>query len=55
MTVETAASRSASGRMIFGPLPPSSRVTRFIVSAAVRMMARPTAVEPVKVTLAISG
>jgi len=55
MTVEIALSRSASGRMIFGRLPPSSRVTRFIDSAAARMMERPTAVEPVKVTLAISG
>jgi hypothetical protein len=49
------ASRSASSRMIDGPLPPSSSVTRFSVSAAVRMIVRPVAVEPVKVTLRTSG
>ena len=30
----TATERSASSRMMFGPLPPSSRVTRLMVSAA---------------------
>ena len=47
--------RSASLRMICGPLPPSSSVTRFRVSAADRRIDLPAAVEPVKVTLATSG
>ena len=40
---------------MFGDLPPSSRVTRLMVSAAPRMMSRPTSVEPVKEILATSG
>jgi hypothetical protein len=36
-------------------LPPSSRVSRFTVSAELRMMACPVAVEPVNISLSTSG
>ena len=50
-----AASRSASANTMFGDLPPSSSVSRFSVSAAVRMRCWPTSVEPVKLILFTSG
>src|ERR1700721_1768555 len=43
-----ALAKSASSRITVGDLPPSSRVTRFNVSAPPRRIALPTAVEPVK-------
>ena len=46
-----ARSRSASGRMMLGLLPPSSRVTRFKERPHFSPISRPTAVEPVKATL----
>ncbi len=51
----TAWAKSASSRISVGDLPPSSSVTRFMVSAPARKIALPTAVEPVNDTLAISG
>ena len=51
----TAASKSASGNTMFGDLPPSSSVTRFSVSAPLRMMSLPTSREPVKQTLSTPG
>ena len=50
-----ACSRSASAKITFADLPPSSSVTRLIVSAALAAIRRPTSVEPVKATLATSG
>ena len=50
-----AASRSASSKMTFADLPPSSSVTRLIVPAAACMIPRPTSVEPVKPIFATSG
>ena len=50
-----AASRSASAKTTFADLPPSSSVTRLIVSAAAAAMPRPTSVEPVKAIFATSG
>src|SRR5437660_906208 len=50
-----AASRSASGRMTFALLPPSSSVTRLRPSPHLRPISRPTAVEPVKATLFTPG
>ena len=50
-----AASRSASANTIDGDLPPSSSVTRFTSRAARAAISRPTAVEPVKATLAMPG
>ena len=50
-----ARSRSASAKITFADLPPSSSVTRLIVSAARAAMRRPTSVEPVNATLATSG
>src|SRR6266851_4701555 len=47
--------KSASSRITVGDLPPSSRVTRFSVSAAARRIALPTAVEPVNEIFDISG
>src|SRR5699024_11196980 len=47
--------KSASGKMIFGDLPPNSRVTRFIVSAAVFIIDLPTGVDPVKAILFTKG
>ena len=46
-----ARSRSASGRMMLGLLPPSSRVTRFSERPHFSPISRPTTVEPVKATL----
>jgi len=51
----TASSRLASSSRIVGDLPPSSRVMRFIVAAPSRMMASPTATEPVNEILSTSG
>ncbi len=50
-----AASRSASGKMIDGLLPPSSRLTRFTRAAALPWIARPVAFEPVNVIASTSG
>src|SRR5712691_3974047 len=51
----TAAPRSASAKMMLGLLPPSSSVTRLLVSAAMRIIWRPTSVEPVNEILSTSG
>src|SRR5574341_1475669 len=51
----TAALRSASAKMMLGLLPPSSSVTRLFVSAAIRMIWRPTSVDPVNEILSTSG
>ena len=51
----TAAARSASGSTMLGDLPPSSWLTRLIVSAAARATAAPAAVEPVKDTMSSPG
>ena len=51
----TAASKSASRRMMFGDLPPSSCATRFTVSAAVLATMIPARVEPVKDTMSTPG
>ena len=51
----TAASRSASGRMMFGLLPPSSSVTRLSALPHLAPISRPTTVEPVKATLSTPG
>src|SRR2546428_789294 len=51
----TAALRSASAKMMLGLLPPSSRVTRLFVSAAIFMICRPTSVDPVNEILSTSG
>ena len=50
-----AVSRSTSAKMMLGDLPPSSKETRLMVSAAVAMMRRPVSVSPVNAILAISG
>ena len=50
-----AASRSASGRMMFGHLPPSSSVTRLSIRPQVAPILRPTSVEPVKAILSMPG
>ena len=50
-----AASRSASANTMFGLLPPSSSVTRFSPSTAVRMISLPVAVCPVNATLRTPG
>src|ERR1039458_2654370 len=50
-----AASKSASAKKILGDLPPSSRVTRFTVSAACFTMILPTAALPVNAILLTSG
>ena len=51
----TAACMSASGKMMFGDLPPSSSETRFRLPAEALRISLPTSVEPVKATLSISG
>ena len=51
----TAASRSASAKMMFALLPPSSIVTFFTSFAAVRRMPLPTSVEPVNAIFATPG
>ncbi len=52
---EAAAARSASAKITLALLPPSSRVTRLMVAAALSAIPRPTSVEPVNATLATSG
>ena len=47
--------RSASAKMMCGDLPPSSRLMRFSVPAAWRMMCWPVRVLPVKAILSTSG
>ncbi len=51
----TAASRSASGRMMLGDLPPSSSVTRLRSRPHRSAISRPTALEPVNATLSTPG
>ena len=51
----TAAAKSASSRMIFGDLPPSSWATLFTVGAAFWATSTPARVEPVNDTMSISG
>ena len=46
---------SASAKMIFDDLPPSSRVNRFTCSAHPTMICFPTVVDPVKTTFLTSG
>ena len=48
-------SRSASANTMFADLPPSSSVTRLIVSGRAGRMRRPTSVEPVNAIFATSG
>ena len=50
-----ASSRSASGKITTGDLPPSSSVTRFRLPVAARMIDLPTSVEPVNEILSTSG
>ncbi len=50
-----AASNSASANTMFGDFPPSSSVTRFSVSAPLRMIIFPTSFEPVNPTLSTFG
>jgi hypothetical protein len=50
----TAFSRSASSRITFGDLPPSSIATGFTVAAASSLTRRPARVEPVKETMSTS-
>ena len=54
-TPAIAAARSASGKTMFGDLPPSSTLTRYIESAADRSTNRPVADEPVNDTLSTPG
>ena len=49
-----AADKSASGKMMTGDFPPSSKVTRFRLPFDASRMARPVAVDPVKVILSTS-
>ncbi|MNT55221.1 hypothetical protein D3C72_1924400 [compost metagenome] len=51
----TAASRSASSNTMKGALPPSSRESRFMVSAHWRISSLPMRVEPVKESLRTLG
>ena len=51
----TASAKSASGRMMFADLPPSSCATRFTVSAATFATMIPALVEPVNDIIATSG
>src|SRR5260370_35310888 len=46
---------SESEKTMLGDFPPNSSVMRFTVSAALRMISWPTAVEPVKAILSIPG
>ncbi len=46
---------SASAKMMFGALPPSSSETFVKLSAAAFAIIFPTSVEPVKATLSMSG
>ena len=48
-------SSGTSSRTIDALLPPSSSCRRFTVGAAAAMIARPVAVEPVKVTMSTIG
>ncbi|MCY1443934.1 hypothetical protein D9M71_603770 [compost metagenome] len=50
-----ASCRLASGRTMVGDLPPSSRVTRVMLSMAALPICLPTSVEPVKVSLSTPG
>src|SRR5207302_11347079 len=50
-----ALSISESAKTMLGDFPPNSSVTRFMVSAALRIISLPTAVDPVKAILSIPG
>ncbi len=54
-TPRSTARASASAKTRFAPLPPSSSVTRFSVSAAALVIARPARVLPVKLIISTSG
>ena len=54
-TASSARSRSASSKTMTGFLPPSSKCTRFSVSAPWRMMRLPVADSPTKATAFIAG
>lgn len=54
-SVGMASSRSASGQMIDADLPPSSRTARLIWAPQISPIRRPTAVEPVKLTMSTPG
>ena len=54
-TPRSTARSSASAKITLAPLPPSSSVTRFSVSAAALEMARPARVDPVKEIISTSG
>ena len=51
----TARCRSASSRITFGDLPPSSSATRLTVCAASSLTRRPARVEPVNETMSMPG
>src|SRR6202012_2521668 len=51
----TAVFMSASSRMMFGLLPPSSWATRLTVAAALRATSTPARVEPVNDTMSMPG
>ncbi|MNP50432.1 hypothetical protein D3C76_1446970 [compost metagenome] len=51
----TAASMSASSKMITGALPPSSMCMRLTLSAVLEMMFEPVAIEPVSDTMRTFG
>ncbi|MCY1301493.1 hypothetical protein D9M70_511070 [compost metagenome] len=51
----TAASMSASSKMITGALPPSSMCMRFTLSAVPAMIREPVATEPVRETMRTFG
>ena len=53
--IDAPAMSSTSSRTIWADLPPSSRNTFLIVGAPASMIRRPTAVEPVKLTMSTSG
>ena len=53
--VATAASRSTSSKMMWGDLPPSSRVTVFRFDADIWTMSRPVTYSPVKAILSTPG
>ena len=55
MLVATAAARSQSAKMMFGFLPPSSRLSFLNMGAAVRARCRPVAVPPVKLMALMPG
>ena len=55
MPIGTTLLKSASSRMMFADLPPSSRKTRFIVAAPFSMIRLPVTVEPVNEIMSTRG